>query len=126
MKQEFVKPWTDALRSGKYKQTTGVLQRNERSTRGAGFCCLGVLCDVLKDHENVKGEWVENQTRYEFRYDRNQQSTSAGLPRPVLELTGIKQSLGRIDNKNFLAYLNDDGKTFDEIADIIDANWEKL
>jgi hypothetical protein len=35
--------WADALRSGKYPQSTGSL-RNAR-----GWCCLGVLCDVAID-----------------------------------------------------------------------------
>ena len=29
-----------ALRSGKYKQCTGALRKDD------GFCCLGVACDV--------------------------------------------------------------------------------
>lgn len=33
--------WVDALRSGKYQQTQDVLKNKN------GFCCLGVLCEVL-------------------------------------------------------------------------------
>ena len=36
--------WIAALRSGKYKQGKGALQRNE------SFCCLGVLCEVAGVH----------------------------------------------------------------------------
>jgi len=47
--------WVEALRSGEYKQTTEVFQRD------GGFCCLGVLCDVagkpaLLDDEG--GNWA--------------------------------------------------------------------
>jgi hypothetical protein len=49
---EVVQLWVAALRSGKYKQTVGRLQRR-RDYVGkygdeytAGFCCLGVLCDL--------------------------------------------------------------------------------
>ncbi len=35
--------WIKALRSGEYKQTTGVLNDS------TGFCCLGVGCKVLVD-----------------------------------------------------------------------------
>lgn len=38
-KVEFYR-WVDALRSGKYEQTTGVLQDSK------GYCCLGVACKV--------------------------------------------------------------------------------
>ena len=34
--------WVEALESGKYDQTTGTLHDS------AGFCCLGVLCDVAR------------------------------------------------------------------------------
>lgn len=34
--------WVRALRSGRYKQGKGLLQRGERN------CCLGVLCRIAK------------------------------------------------------------------------------
>ena len=40
--------WLEALRSGKYKQTTGRLQDSK------GFCCLGVACDVLIPQDKKK------------------------------------------------------------------------
>ena len=39
-----LKKWIKALRSGKYKQTKDTLCNDKRNS----FCCLGVLCDVLK------------------------------------------------------------------------------
>ena len=41
MKPEIQAEWVAALRSGEYKQGTGVL-RSEANE----FCCLGVLCDL--------------------------------------------------------------------------------
>ena len=35
--------WFEALRSGKFAQSTGALSGS------AGYCCLGVLCVVLKE-----------------------------------------------------------------------------
>src|SRR6478752_3030143 len=35
--------WQEALLSGKYKQTRNVLND------GNGYCCLGVLCDIVID-----------------------------------------------------------------------------
>lgn len=37
--------WLKALRSGEYQQTTGRLRK---SGPDAGFCCLGVLCDLAR------------------------------------------------------------------------------
>lgn len=35
--------WIEALESGKYKQDKGALRR----AQDGGFCCLGVLCEVM-------------------------------------------------------------------------------
>jgi hypothetical protein len=48
--------WVEALRSGKYKQGRGFLQRNNE------FCCLGVLCEV----QNVPSQLVLRQFRDPF------------------------------------------------------------
>ncbi len=39
---QLIKSWVAALRSDKYKQTTGQLRREDNR-----FCCLGVACDVI-------------------------------------------------------------------------------
>ena len=47
MKRDIRDQWIAALRSGEYKQGNGVL--HQVSKDGAeSFCCLGVLCRVLK------------------------------------------------------------------------------
>lgn len=33
--------WIEALRGDKYQQTVGILKS------ASGFCCLGVLCDIV-------------------------------------------------------------------------------
>lgn len=40
MNPRWKQPWIDALESGEYQQTRGVLHN------GVGYCCLGVLCRV--------------------------------------------------------------------------------
>src|ERR1700684_1781968 len=42
MKTEIKQAWAEALRSGEFKQTTGILQDYE------GYCCLGVLCALAQ------------------------------------------------------------------------------
>jgi hypothetical protein len=46
--QRAMKKWIAALRSGKYKQGIGWLERNNH------YCCLGVACDVLIPQELKK------------------------------------------------------------------------
>jgi hypothetical protein len=41
MNAEIKQKWVAALRSGNYKQTKVCLHNKE------GYCCLGVLCDVI-------------------------------------------------------------------------------
>lgn len=54
--------WLKALRSGKYKQTTGMLKRIEDNGQPT-FCCLGVLCDL---HARTKqGKSWEGDTTYD-------------------------------------------------------------
>lgn len=51
LKPAIKKRWLKALRSGTYKQGTGALCQTEG---GTGFCCLGVLCDVVANDKAVK------------------------------------------------------------------------
>lgn len=106
MKKIWKKRWLKALRSGKYKQTAGTLRD------AYGFCCLGVLCDVVAKHENKK--WRRNTFSGEM----------ANLPEYVSELVGIEGSDPDIKYKyDFVAlsYLNDsEGLDFNELADLIE------
>lgn len=53
MKVKYKKKWLQALRSGEYEQTTGCLSDEN------GYCCLGVLCEiVIKDH-GVVGNYID-------------------------------------------------------------------
>jgi len=46
-KQE-ARKWAKALRSGKYKQTTDIMQNDE------GYCPLGVACDLFIPRERLE------------------------------------------------------------------------
>lgn len=114
MKPEIKQKWVDALRSGVYQQTNGYLKRRD------GFCCLGVLCDVVKDELNL--EWqasddIETFTEYIIS---NQASY---LPIVVLNHCGINNVNPLViyhGEPKFLAELNDSRISFDEIANIIE------
>jgi hypothetical protein len=91
--------WIAALRSGEFGQTTKVM-KDENS-----FCCLGLFCHV-NGLDNMRREtldyanWVGNFYASNGRYQNDES--------PVL----------------CLAEYNDIGKTFVQIADIIEANLE--
>lgn len=137
MKPEYKARWVEALRSGKYQQGKGRLNGEGK------FCCLGVLCDVVKDE--VGGSWRDN-----FQPDGDagtinmpffvcpshdgswENSASAYPPFEVRNLTGlefqnpmVKVPAGKLLVEPYadtLSSLNDSGDySFEEIADIIEA-----
>lgn len=98
---ERVEAWIAALRSGKYVQVTGGL-RGE-GDGGTGYCCLGVACKIA-------------HPRY-FSSEAYAQDSSYMPPDYAAEY-GIDQR-----DQEDLSALNDDyGRTFAEIADVIESD----
>lgn len=95
--------WTAALRSGHYQQTTHVLHN-----RG-GFCCLGVLCDI------VDPTW-EGQVR-DYTHP-TLQSRNGGL----LSGYGLRMIDMSLAVQGTLVGMNDDRTPFSTIADWIDTH----
>ena len=91
--------WIEALRSGQYKQGTQGLRTTDNR-----FCCLGVLCDVVKDDVGLKWEVAPHNDR---RFQ-------------IGGYTGVVQT----DQQGQLVSMNDSlpQKSFLEIADWIEAN----
>jgi hypothetical protein len=106
--------WVNALRSGKYEQCTGAL------TKDGKYCCLGVACEISSIELNP-GWRNEGTLFYEAR--------------PVQEELGLKSPSGAFDGEgidlesttcNELSRLNDAGWTFNQIADFIESNPERV
>ena len=124
MNPEVKVKWLEALRSGEYRQTKGELRSS-----GDRFCCLGVLSDLYR--KEVEGSW-EFYRHGESRYSMVNQSGSDAatvdlLPciRDWADLEGrnpvVHIAKGECDFVPItLAELNDEGMSFNEIADIID------
>jgi hypothetical protein len=99
-----------ALRSGQYEQAQSVLRDEE------GFCCLGVAEDVLNPEPWRRGgirsdRWIKGD------------GTTYYLTPAVKSRLGWSDSAGVLrgaTNGNCLAFLNDQGASFAEIADIIE------
>lgn len=85
--------WIEALESGKYKQGKNVLRQGEN------FCCLGVLADTLGAKWRYTGE--------NFDYCRIAGDESASF---------IPSSIINRGAQYPLSAMNDNGKTFEEIA----------
>ena len=104
------KAWVAALRSGKYKQGVGYL------CFYGDYCCLGVLCEVQSR--------PNQPTETTIIFDYSEMALSRA--NPLYGKLGAEGDLpDGVDWKGLsnLAKINDDGATFSEIADIIDASW---
>jgi hypothetical protein len=116
MKYEVMKQWTEALRSGKYKQGQGRLKDSHDY-----FCCLGVLCDL---YDTTK--WYNKSNLIYFG------DNHVDLPRLVTDWAEMYSTSGYLSDRHTpldglsLATMNDSGKSFEEIADYIEQNWEHL
>jgi hypothetical protein len=115
------KLWVEALRSGEFAQTTGVL-RDEN-----GYCCLGVACEIAVQHGVI--EPPQGHKAVAGRIFYNFDGSDATLPDSVREWLGLWADDGSIYNDGSgsiyndgesLTKMNDNGKTFAEIAAVIE------
>jgi hypothetical protein len=136
MNPEAKKLWIEALRSGEYQQTRSVLHDDN------GFCCLGVLCDVAMKNWDIMSEWRESTEEERDAQDVLCDGPAYAflgqvnvLPEQVMEWAGLEKNNpdvhGQCDDEDCacdeggewtvtLAELNDDGRSFSEIADMIE------
>lgn len=102
MNQEIKAKWLEALRSGKYQQTRKVLRDSN------GYCCLGVLCDVMGV------EWVKDDGCFLVLYDNGEGRVGreAGMPpSEIMREAKLDELFAGV-----LAEGNDAGDTFAELA----------
>jgi hypothetical protein len=97
----------EALRSGRYVQTTGQLRKDN------SFCWAGVACNIFDPH-NWDGEeydgnlWVMNKDVQSFY----------GFSSPIGDFVGDPYSL------ESLSEMNDGGCDFERIATTIEWGWK--
>jgi hypothetical protein len=99
----FKKKWVKALRSGKYKQGTDAL-RSVTPEEGTRYCCLGVACHVAGASGIKNKELISN--------DENGKIKSINKVPAILR--------GEEGVPLVLARYNDRGKTFAQLADVIE------
>lgn len=129
MKPEIKKLWVEALRSGKYIKTTGVLRMSIMNK--FCHCANGVLCDLYAKENNV--DWKPRSNQYEghriIEYYLNLPQTDYQvIPQAVMEWAGLGTRDAKYnDTKDItkihtnVEHLNDYGfNSFAHIADIIE------
>jgi hypothetical protein len=140
MNAEYKTKWLEALRSGHYTQGTSYLRTKE------GHCCLGVLCDLMKNEMN--GHWDHFGA---FVMNNPVEIENTKLPGTISDIVDLHESglhpsltYGQLFAVNpavadrvrakwngvkiegtlvNLTILNDSGLTFHEIADIIEKHY---
>lgn len=128
MKQEIKEKWVKALRSDEYQQGAGGLHYTEIGPDGDTidrFCCLGVLCDLaskeIPDLQIVQYPQVSGGVYYSYDYQ------STALPVSVQRWAGlnatdpyIKDPTPSSLHEAALSDINDNGRSFGDISDIIE------
>jgi hypothetical protein len=113
------KQWITALRSGGYTQGTASLHSSN------GFCCLGVAAKEFLTDDVVVTEDIDE---YDNNYTTWTYDTECEVaPEYVMKALGLYDENGTSRTRltsMMLTDMNDKGKTFEQIADIIEANPE--
>lgn len=107
MNRDIKRRWVAALRDPKSRQGREALGRPDGSR-----CCLGVLCDLAVQDGVIDPPVTRPARPTALHYDGNYTTPSA----TVRDWAGL--DTGFADQ---LASLNDQGRTFEQIAEVIDA-----
>lgn len=112
MNSKVKKLWLKALRSGKYKQTKGVLKNHK------GYCCLGVLADIY-NKDKINSGWKYDDYLKQYRYEEK----VGVLSDNICKWANISTQGGFHNIKGeykALVTFNDRGKSFKQIANYIE------
>lgn len=124
--REGAQRWLDALRSGDYVQGRNALRRANNT-----FCCLGVACDVL-----FPNRWKLDPSEVYVFTSMNGEVMWGTLSHELIGALALSFAGSRLDGKDHaftdswaistLTAANDDyGKTFNEIADAVEAYYKE-
>ena len=103
----FKTKWLKALRSGDYLQTDGRLYYAQANNDKGGYCCLGVAC-------RITGNTMEELNNKTFPSEL----TNSKIPKLLLEIDQLMYDSNGILAR--LAIMNDNGKSFKQIAAYIE------
>ena len=119
--------WCAALRSGDYKQGTGVMKHIDSSTGKVSWCCLGVACDIggallTRGRDfgwDTEGGGFYYSTLPSLYVPGSQQGSSTRLPEYLREALDLDDAR----DESFFASLNDGGQSFAYIADVLELGY---
>jgi hypothetical protein len=119
MKEEIKAQWVAALRSGRYEQTQGRLQRD------GSFCCMGVLCELAVEAGVIPSPVfvppISGGSEV-AAYGRSELTGSP--PAEVWDWSGF-EALGVVDElaMELMARNDELDQSFEEIADYIESRF---
>lgn len=118
----------DALKSGEYEKTVGLLKRHNNDNT-VGYCCLGVLSDVA-NKQGVCGEfqravdgagyvenWYNLPEEVNDGFETYVSWNTAFLPNSVAEWSGLDSN-----TQTTLANINDESEDFGPVIEYIETN----
>lgn len=120
MNRDFADNLILSLRSGNYEQSTGCLYD------GIGHCCLGVAYETAGYRPTFKPESNDAAKDHWFYEDHSSAVLSDNFRKQIGMAHETGQIVFRFEDQNItvpycsLASLNDEGFTFNQIADVID------
>lgn len=137
MNQDIKQRWVSALRSGEFEQGTDNLRKGDK------FCCLGVLCELAVQDGVINPPELSWESTEIYGYGKSEEQEYANtgeLPEVVAKWAGLvdedildefsDEPIADLDpyisfdgSSKTLSELNDSGKTFIELAELIE---EKL
>jgi hypothetical protein len=108
--EEARKLWVQALRSGRFRQGRRYLRKGDQ------YCCLGVACELFMQHETPLPTELREHGKVAYN------ASTACAPRVVQRWMGLADDTGIYgDFDRSLAGHNDNGESFEKIADIIES-----
>jgi hypothetical protein len=111
--KKFAEKWVTVLRSGKYTQTEGILYDPEEKS----FCCLGVACAMNYPLHRLKNKYGNFATVI----DKTSEDLQVDFKKIPKELKGPATKNALVAE---LTEINDNGYSFDTIADWLEKNVE--
>ena len=110
MNQEIKEKWIGALRSGHFRQAREQLRGND----GRSYGCLGVLCELYRREEGGVWKLSTKKESWSFLGDVGK------LPHAVKVWAGLDCCDPGLGYDSAAGY-NDNGSSFEDIADMIEA-----
>lgn len=131
MKQDIAKKWAAELRSKKWKQGVATLHNLHDNS----YCCLGVLCEMAVEAGVCLPEVGDDGcTVYRDNPDYGRDTSCKICSDAIQKWAGLSAPVGgrfvleshRGYEETSLAGMNDRGDSFEEIADVIELNADRL